>query len=142
MKRTATAVWTGSLKEGKGSLTTGSGALSSSPSSFASRFESAKATNPEELIASAHAGCFAMAFSAALGEAGLKPDRIEVKAEVGLENIPPAGWTIATSQLTLTAKVPGIDAAKFQEIAEKAKAGCPVSRVLNLKITLSATLTP
>src|SRR4051812_33546599 len=141
MKRSATAVWTGSLKDGKGNLTTPAGALKSTPYSFASRFESGNGTNPEELIAAAHSGCFAMAFSAALGEGGFKPERIEVTAEVGLENIPAkGGWTIATSALTMKAKVPGIDQAKFDEIANKAKAGCPVSRVLNLTITLNATL--
>ena len=141
MKRSATAVWTGALKDGKGNLTTPAGALKSTPYSFASRFESGNGTNPEELIAAAHAGCFAMAFSAMLGESNFKPDRVEVTAEISLENIPAkGGWTLASSTLTMKAKVPGLDQAKFEEIAAKAKAGCPISRVLNLTITLNATL--
>jgi len=140
MKRTATAVWNGSLKEGSGSLTAPGGALNNTQYSFASRFASGPGTNPEELIAAAHAGCFAMALSAALGEAGFKPDRLEATAEVSLDNVPPKGWTVTASRLTLTAKVPGIDAAKFDEIAAKAKANCPISRLLNAEISLSATL--
>jgi len=140
MKRTATAVWQGTLKEGKGALTTGGGALRDTQYSFASRFATGVGTNPEELIAAAHAGCFAMALSAALGEAGFTPERLEATAEVSLDNIPPKGWTIAASHLTLNAKVPGIDAAKFDEIAAKAKANCPVSRVLNAAVSLTAKL--
>ena len=140
MKRTATAVWNGSLKEGQGTLTAPGGALKSTPYSFNSRFATGAGTNPEELIAAAHSGCFAMALSAALGEAGFKPERIEVTAEVSLDNVPPAGWTVTASHLVLSAKIPGIDAAKFDEIAGKAKAGCPISRLLNAKVTLSATL--
>lgn len=140
MKRTATAVWNGTLKEGKGALTAPGGALKNTEYSFASRFASGAGTNPEELIAAAHAGCFAMALSAALGEAGFKPERLEATAEVSLENVPPKGWTITASHLTLAAKVPGIDAGKFDEIAAKAKANCPVSRLLNAAITLSARL--
>ncbi len=140
MKRTATAVWNGSLKEGKGHLTAPGGALNDTQYSFASRFATGPGTNPEELIAAAHSGCFAMAFSAALGEAGFKPERIEVKAEVSLDNVPPKGWTLTTSHLTATAQVPGISVEKFNEIAAAAKAGCPISRVLNLEITLTATL--
>ena len=141
MKRTATAVWHGSLKEGKGTLTAPGGALRNTEYSFGSRFASGAGTNPEELIAAAHAGCFAMALSAALGEAGFTPERLESTAELSFENVPPKGWTITASHLVLTAKVPGIDAAKFSEVAAKAKANCPVSRVLNANITLSATLT-
>jgi osmotically inducible protein OsmC len=140
MKRTATAVWQGSLKEGKGALTSAGGALHDTQYSFASRFATGVGTNPEELIAAAHAGCFAMALSAALGEAGFTPERIEATAEVSLDNVPPKGWTITASHLVLSAKVPGIDAAKFEEIAAKAKANCPVSRVLNANVTLTATL--
>jgi lipoyl-dependent peroxiredoxin len=140
MKRSATAVWQGSLKEGKGSLTTPGGALHDTQYSFGSRFASGAGTNPEELIAAAHSGCFAMAFSAALGEAGITPERVEVTAEVSLDNVPPKGWTVTTSHLIMTAKVPGIDAAKFNEIAAAAKANCPISRLLNANITLSATL--
>lgn len=140
MKRTASALWQGSLKTGKGSLTSPGGALKNTEYSFGSRFESGAGTNPEELIAAAHSGCFAMALSAALGEAGFTPERIEVTAEVSLDNVPPAGWTVTASHLVLQAKVPGIEAAKFSDIAAKAKAGCPISRLLNAKITLAATL--
>ena len=108
--------------------------------SFGSRFESGAGTNPEELIAAAHAGCFAMALSAELGKAGFTPDRLEVTAEVSLDNVPPAGWTVTASHLVLTAKIPGITAAKFNEIAGAAKAGCPISRLLNAKVTLAAAL--
>jgi osmotically inducible protein OsmC len=140
MKRSATAVWNGSLKEGNGTLSAPGGALRSTPYSFSSRFESGAGTNPEELIAAAHAGCFAMALSAALGEAGFKPERLEATAAVNLENVPPAGWSVTASDLTLTAKVPGIDAEKFNEIAAKAKANCPISRLLNAHISLTAKL--
>ena len=140
MKRSATAVWTGSLKEGNGTLSAPGGALRSTPYSFSSRFESGAGTNPEELIAAAHAGCFAMALSAALGEAGFKPERLEATADVKLENVPSQGWSVTSSDLKLTAKVPGIDPDKFQEIAAKAKANCPISRLLNAQISLTATL--
>ena len=140
MKRTASAVWQGSLKTGKGALTAPGGVLKNTEYSFGSRFESGAGTNPEELIAAAHAGCFAMALSAALGEAGFTPERLESTAELNFENVPPKGWTITASHLVLTAKVPGVDAAKFAEIAAKAKANCPVSRVLNATITLDAKL--
>lgn len=140
MKRTATAIWQGSLKAGKGALTAPGGALKNTEYSFSSRFESGAGTNPEELIAAAHSGCFAMALSAMLGEAGFTPDRLEVTAEVSLDNVPPAGWTVTASHLNLTAKIPGVTAAKFDEVAAKAKAGCPISRLLNAKITLDAKL--
>ena len=116
------------------------GALHSTPYSFSSRFESGAGTNPEELIAAAHAGCFAMALSGALGEAGFKPERLEATAEVKLENVPGNGWSVTSSDLTLSAKVPGISQEKFDEIADKAKATCPISRLLNAKISLSAKL--
>lgn len=140
MKRTASAIWQGSLKEGKGTLSAPGGALKNTEYSFGSRFASGAGTNPEELIAAAHAGCFAMALSAALAEAGFTPERLESTAELNFENVPPKGWTITASHLVMSAKVPGIDAAKFAEIAAKAKAGCPVSRVLNATITLDAKL--
>ena len=140
MKRTANAVWHGSLKEGKGTLTAPGGALKNTSYSFGSRFASGAGTNPEELIAAAHAGCFAMALSGVLGEAGFTPEELNATAEVSLENVPPKGWTITASHLVLMAKVPGIDAAKFEELAAKAKANCPVSRVLNATITLAAKL--
>jgi len=140
MKRTATAVWNGSLKTGKGSLTTPGGALKNTEYSFGSRFASGVGTNPEELIAAAHSGCFAMALSAALGEAGFTPDTLEVTAEVSLDNVPTKGWTVTASHLVLAAKIPAITAAKFDEIAAAAKANCPISRLLNTPITLTAKL--
>lgn len=140
MKRTASAVWQGSLKTGKGSLTAPGGALKNTEYSFGSRFESGPGTNPEELIAAAHAGCFAMALSAMLGEAGFTPERLDATAEVSLDNVPPAGWTVTASHLVLQAKIPGIGREKFDEIAAKAKAGCPISRLLNAKVTLAASL--
>ncbi len=140
MKRSASAVWNGNLKDGKGTLTSASGVLDATQYSFASRFESGRGTNPEELIAAAHSGCFAMALSAALGEAGFSPQRIDATSEVTLENAGGAGWKISASHLTVTASVPGIDASKFAEIAGKAKANCPVSKVLNATITLDAKL--
>ncbi len=140
MKRTATAVWNGSLKEGKGTLTAPGGALNNTSYSFGSRFENGVGTNPEELIAAAHAGCYAMALSAELGGAGFTPERIDSTATVALENVTGKGWTVTTSHLVLKAKIPGIDAAKFNEIAGKAKVGCPISKLLNATITLDATL--
>lgn len=140
MKRTASAVWQGSLKTGTGTLTAPGGALRNTEYSFGSRFASGAGTNPEELIAAAHAGCFAMALSAALGEAGFTPERLDATAEVTFDNVAPKGWTITASHLVLKAKVPGIDSAKFAEIAAKAKANCPISRVLNATISLDASL--
>src|SRR5471030_2718602 len=119
MKRTATAIWKGTLKEGSGSLTAPGGALNNTQYSFGSRFASGAGTNPEELIAAAHAGCFAMALSAALGEAGFTPTSLDATAEVSLDNVPPKGWTVTASNLVLKAQIPGIDAAKFDEIAAK-----------------------
>jgi osmotically inducible protein OsmC len=135
MKRTATAVWNGSGKEGKGNLTTQSTTLNKTQYSFSSRFESGVGTNPEELIAAAHAGCFTMKLSFDLGAAGFTPDSLETTAEVTLDN-----GTITTSKLTLKAKVPGISKEKFDEVAAGAKANCPVSKVLNAEISLDATL--
>ena len=140
MKRSASAVWNGSLKEGAGSLTAPSGVLKSTPYSFGRRFGEEPGTNPEELVAAAHAGCFAMALSAELGKAGFTPTQLDATAEVALENVQPGGWTVTTSRITLKAKIPGIDQAKFNEIASGAKAGCPISRLLNAKISLDATL--
>lgn len=139
MNRTASAVWLGELKQGKGALTTQSGALKETPYSFATRFESGVGTNPEELIAAAHAGCFTMALSAALGRAGFKPEKLSTAANLTLEQVQ-GDWTITAIQLALTGKVPGIAPEKFAEIAADAKANCPVSRVLNAKITLDAKL--
>ena len=139
MKSSGSAVWSGGIKDGKGAISTGSGALKEYPYGFASRFEGKPGTNPEELIGAAHAGCFTMALSKMLGDAGLKADRMETKADVTLEKVG-EGFSITTVHLTLRAKVPGTDQAKFKEIADKAKAGCPVSKVLNAQITLDATL--
>jgi osmotically inducible protein OsmC len=114
--------------------------LKNTPYSFGSRFENGAGTNPEELIAAAHAGCFAMALSAELGGAGFKPDQLDVAAEVSLENVPQKSWTVTASHLVLKAKIPGIDAAKFNEIAGKAKTNCPISKLLNATLTLDAAL--
>ena len=140
MKRNASAVWHGNLKAGKGTVSTESGILKQTPYSFTSRFESGSGTNPEELIAAAHAGCFTMALSAALEKAGFVADTLETSASLTLENDPKTSWTISAVHLTTTAKVPGITAEKFAEIAAGAKANCPVSRVLKADITLDATL--
>jgi osmotically inducible protein OsmC len=137
MKRTATAVWNGSGKEGKGNLTTQSGTLSSTQYSFTSRFEQGIGTNPEELIAAAHAGCFAMKLSFVLGGAGFTPDSLEVTSTITLD---PKEGAIKSSDLVLKAKVPGITPEKFQECAADAKANCPVSKLLNAEITLDASL--
>jgi lipoyl-dependent peroxiredoxin len=139
MKRTANAVWHGDLKQGKGIVSTQSGVLSKTQYSFSTRFENGVGTNPEELIAAAHAGCFAMALSHMLGGEGLTPEELSVEAALTLEQVS-GNWTITTIHLDLAGKVPGIDEAKFGEIADKAKAGCPVSRVLNANITLSKKL--
>ena len=140
MKRTATAVWNGSLKEGKGTLTAPGGALKNTAYSFGSRFENGAGTNPEELIAAAHAGCFAMALSGELGRAGFTPEQLEATANVTLENLPERGWTVSSSALTLKAKIPGIDVAKFNDLANAAKTNCPISKLLNTNITLNAQL--
>ena len=139
MDRSASAVWRGSLKNGKGTISTQSGTLKETQYSFAGRFESGVGTNPEELIAAAHAGCFTMALSAELGNAGFTPESIETSAVVTLDlhGTP----TVTKIRLTTKAKIPGIDKAKFDEIAGGAKAGCPISRLLAAaEITLDATL--
>ncbi|MGI4746442.1 MAG: OsmC family protein [Janthinobacterium lividum] len=133
------AAWEGGLKDGKGLLSTKSGALSDYPYGFAARFEGKSGSNPEELIGAAHAGCFTMAFSLILGEENLTAEHMETKAEVTLDKVE-GGFAITKSHLTLTAKIPGIDQAKFEELSGKAKAGCPVSKLLNAEITLDATL--
>jgi osmotically inducible protein OsmC len=139
MKRTASAVWQGDLKSGKGALTTESGVLSSTAYSFTTRFGDVKGTNPEELIAAAHAGCFTMALSAQLGAAGITAERLETKATLTLEKLE-KGWAITAVHLDLKAKIPGAPRAAFEEATAEARANCPVSRVLNAKITLDATL--
>src|ERR1051325_5725948 len=137
MQRTASARWSGGLKDGKGAISSQSGVLNNTQYSFSTRFESGVGTNPEELIAAAHAGCFTMATAAALGRAGFTPDKLATTASLTLEQVS-GNWTITTVDLQMTAKVPGIDAKKFDEIANDAKANCPVSRVLNAKIARNA----
>ncbi|CAI3790884.1 Peroxiredoxin OsmC [Pseudomonas sp. MM221] len=139
MKKTASAIWQGGLKDGKGLLSTESGALKQNPYGFNTRFEGTPGTNPEELIGAAHAGCFSMALSMMLGEAGLTADRIDTAAEVTLDKLPD-GFAITAVHLVLRAKVPGASEAQFLEIANKAKEGCPVSKVLNAEISLDAAL--
>ena len=136
--RNADAAWDGSLKDGKGTMRLGSGAWEG-PFSFSTRFEDGKGTNPEELIGAAHAGCFTMALSLILGEAKLTAERMDTTAEVTLEKVAD-GFAITAVHLTLKAKILGADKAKFDELAAKAKAGCPVSKLLNTKITLDASL--
>lgn len=139
MQRKASAVWKGDLKSGNGALSTESGLLREAQYSFVSRFESGAGTNPEELIAAAHAGCFSMAFAADLAKAGFPPERVETTAAVTLDFID-GKPTVTTSHLDMTANVPGISPDQFQAIADGAKAGCPISRLLNAKLTLDAKL--
>ena len=139
MKKTASAIWQGGLKDGKGLLSTESGALKQNPYGFNTRFEGTPGTNPEELIGAAHAACFTMALSLILGEAKLTAEHMETRADVTLEKVAD-GFAITAVHLTLSAKIPGADNATFQELAGKAKAGCPVSKLLNTKITLEASL--
>ncbi len=136
MKRKASAIWRGGLKDGKGSISTDSGVLKETQYSFSTRFENGIGTNPEELIGAAHAGCFSMAFSAELGRAGITP---ESTATITMDKTE-AGFTVTESHLDVTAKVPGADKAKVLEIANAAKAGCPISRLLNAKITMEVKL--
>jgi lipoyl-dependent peroxiredoxin len=135
MKRTATAVWNGSGKDGKGNMTTQSTTLNKTQYSYKSRFEEGVGTNPEELIAAAHSGCFAMKLSFILGGAGFTPDSLEVTSTVSLED-----GVIKSSNLVLKASIPGISEEKFKECAEEAKTTCPVSKALNMEITLEASL--
>lgn len=141
MERTASAAWSGGLKDGKGTVSTGSGVLNQTQYSFGTRFENGVGTNPEELIAAAHAGCFTMALSAQLGQANLKPDSLETTATVKFEKTD-AGFTITAIHLVTNAKVPGASEAAFNAAAENAKAGCPISRLFkgNTEITLDAKL--
>jgi lipoyl-dependent peroxiredoxin len=141
MQRSAAALWIGDLRTGEGSLTTHSGALEQAPYTFASRFERTAGTNPEELMAAAHAGCFTMAVCAALSRGGFAPQRLTTQATVSVEQVAGA-WTITASHLELRAAVPEISAERLAEIAEDAKANCPVSRALNLAITMDAQLEP
>jgi osmotically inducible protein OsmC len=139
MERSASAVWNGSLKEGKGTITTQSGVLSDAPYSFVTRFENGKGTNPEELIAAAHAGCFTMALSAQLGTMNFTPQTLRTSAKLTLEKLD-AGWTISKIHLDVSARVPGISASAFESAAASAKANCPVSRLLKAEITMDAHL--
>lgn len=139
MIRKASAIWNGSLKEGKGTISTESGVLSKTPYSFATRFENARGTNPEELIAAAHAGCFTMALSAELGKAGITPESLETSAAVTLEKLE-AGFTVTKIHLEVDARIPNADHAAFDKAAQAAKAGCPISRLLKAEITMSARL--
>jgi lipoyl-dependent peroxiredoxin len=139
MIRKASAVWNGGLKDGKGAVSTESGALDKKPYGFVSRFESGAGTNPEELIAAAHAGCFSMALSGQLAGLGMTAESIATTAAVSLDKLE-KGWTVTKIHLDVVAKIPGGDAAKFQTAAANAKAGCPISRLLNAEITMDAKL--
>jgi lipoyl-dependent peroxiredoxin len=139
MKTFGSAAWQGGLRDGKGEISTRSGALNAYPYGFASRFEGKPGSNPEELIGAAHAACFTMALSLILNEAGLTAERMETTAEVSLDKVDD-GFAITAVHLTLKGKIPGADQAKFQELAAKAKAGCPVSKLLKAEISLDATL--
>ncbi|MDR3765355.1 MAG: OsmC family protein [Acidobacteriota bacterium] len=139
MQRTASAHWQGGLKDGKGTVSTQSGVLNQTQYSFGTRFEDGIGTNPEELIAAAHAGCFSMALSAQLDGAGLKAESIDTKANLTFEKTA-EGFSVTKIHLELSAKVPGADAATFQKAAADAKAGCPISRLLKAEITLDAKL--
>lgn len=139
MKRKASAVWKGGLKDGKGAISSGSGVLDNTQYSFGTRFEDGKGTNPEELIAAAHAGCFSMALSGQLGNAGMTADEINTTCTITLEKTD-AGFTVTASHLDVTVKIPGADKAKFDTAANNAKAGCPISRLLKTEITMDAKL--
>lgn len=139
IKRSGSATWKGGLKDGRGALSTESGALDNYPYGFASRFEGQKGSNPEELLGVAHAGCFTMALSLILGEAGLTAEKMDTSADVYLEKLD-SGFAITSVKLMLRASIPGADAATFKELAEKAKANCPVSKLFDTDISLDAAL--
>ena len=139
MKRTGSAIWQGDLKTGKGTVSTDSGVLSQTSYSFSTRFEHGKGTNPEELVAAAHAGCFSMALSAQLGEAGLTPEKLETTATVTFDKVE-AGWTVTGVYLNVRGKVPKADEAAWSKATQAAKTGCPISRLLNTTITMDAKL--
>src|SRR3954471_5487048 len=139
MKRKASAEWKGGLKDGKGTISTDSGVLSTAQYSFGTRFEEGKGTNPEELIAAAHAGCFSMALSGQLGNAGMTAEQIRTTANVTLEKTD-AGFTVTSVHLDVLARIPGADKTAFETAANNAKAGCPISRLLNTNITMDAKL--
>jgi osmotically inducible protein OsmC len=139
MKRSASAVWEGNLKDGQGTISTESGVLSQTSYSFSTRFENGRGTNPEELVAAAHAGCFSMALSAELGKASITPKSIHTTANLTMKRLE-AGWTVTAIHLDVNARIPGGDKARFEAAANAAKAGCPISRLLNAKITMEARL--
>jgi lipoyl-dependent peroxiredoxin len=139
MQRKASAQWRGGLKDGKGTVSSASGVLKGTPYSFSTRFEEQPGTNPEELIAAAHAGCFSMALSGQLGGAGMTADSIDTTATLTMEKLE-AGWTVTKVHLDVTAKIPNADPAKFEQAANNAKAGCPISRLLKAEITMDAKL--
>jgi osmotically inducible protein OsmC len=139
MKRSASAVWKGGLQDGKGTMSSDSGVLSNTPYSFKTRFENEKGTNPEELVAAAHAACFSMALSLFLGQAGMTAQSIETKATVSLDQVD-GGFTITSSHLQTSVAIPNADKAAFDKAVETAKSGCPISKLLNAKITLDAKL--
>ncbi|HUH60084.1 MAG TPA: OsmC family protein [Candidimonas sp.] len=139
MIKKGSAVWEGGIKDGGGTISTETGVLNNAPYGFKARFEDGPGTNPEELIAAAHASCFSMALSLMLGEAGATPKKIQTQAAVTLEKVGD-GFTITSSHLTVVANVPGMDAAQFDSIANQAKAGCPVSKLLNATISMDASL--
>ena len=139
MKRSASAVWEGNLKDGQGTISTESGVLSQTSYSFSTRFENGRGTNPEELVAAAHAGCFSMALSAELGKASITPKSIHTTANLTMKRLE-AGWTVTAIHLDVNARIPGGDKSRFEAAANAAKAGCPISRLLNAKITMEARL--
>ncbi len=139
IQRTSSAEWKGGLKTGDGTVSTGSNVLSNTPYNFSQRFENAPGTNPEELIAAAHAACFSMALSGQLDAAGMTAEYIRTIAKLSMDKLE-AGFTVTGIHLTVNAKIPGADAAKFQTATENAKKGCPISRVLNTEITMEAHL--
>jgi osmotically inducible protein OsmC len=139
MQRKAIAIWQGNLKEGKGVLSSDSGILKQAPYSFGTRFENAAGTNPEELLAAAHAGCFAMALSAELNKMGITPHKLEAAATISLEQTP-QGFSITKSHIDLTAEIPGVDKAKFDAAVKAAEIGCPVSKLFKAEISVTASL--
>ena len=139
MQRKASAVWQGGLKDGKGSLSTDSGVLKQTQYSFSTRFENGVGTNPEELVAAAHAGCFTMALSGQLGSAGMTAQKLETTATISLEKVGD-GFSITKSHLDVTATIPGADKSKFDAAVKAAETGCPVSRLLKAEITVTASL--
>ena len=139
MQSTASAVWKGGLKAGSGAISSRSGVLSETPYTFSTRFEGSAGTNPEELIAAAHAGCFSMALSAQLGEAGLTPDHVSTTATVTLEKAD-GGSAVTRIHLDVSARIPGADQSAFDTAANNAKTGCPISKLMNAEISMSANL--